>query len=70
MASGTDCHEIDRHRQLYAEKGWPGLDQDYLKWLLGEWKKDHWHFTAFQIAGLYASLGNKDRVVHLAEEVR
>jgi tetratricopeptide (TPR) repeat protein len=61
LASGVDAKEIQRHRRVYAEKGWPGLDQDYLKWLLGEWEKDHWHFTAFEIAGSYVSLGNKEQ---------
>jgi TolB-like protein/Tfp pilus assembly protein PilF len=61
MASGVDAKEIDSHRRVYAEKGWPGLDQDELKWQLGEWEKDHWHFTTFEIAGLYARLGNKDQ---------
>lgn len=60
QASGVDAKEIQRHRRVYAEKGWPGLDQDNLKWLLGEWEKDHWHFTTFQIADTYARLGNKD----------
>jgi tetratricopeptide (TPR) repeat protein len=60
LASGVDAKEIDRHRRLYAEKGWLGLDQDNLKWLLGEWEKDHWHFAGFEIAGCYARLGNKD----------
>jgi TolB-like protein/DNA-binding winged helix-turn-helix (wHTH) protein len=61
LASGVDAKEIDRHRHVYAEKGWPGLDQDYLKSLLGEWERDHWHFTTFEIAGCYARLGNKDQ---------
>ncbi len=61
QAYGADAKEVARHRRIYAEKSWPGLDEDYLKELLGEWEKDHWHFIAFQIAGLYAHLGDKDR---------
>lgn len=60
-AYGADAKEIERNRRIYAEKGWRGLDEDYLKRLLGEWEKDPWHFTAFQIAGLYARLGDKDQ---------
>lgn len=60
-AYGADAKEIDRNRRIYAENGWRGLDEDYLKQLLGEWEKDHWHFTAFQIAGLYARLGDENQ---------
>jgi hypothetical protein len=60
-ASGVDAKEIERHRRMYAEKGWAGLDADDLNWLLSQWDEDHWHFTTYQIAASYARLGNKDQ---------
>jgi TolB-like protein/DNA-binding winged helix-turn-helix (wHTH) protein/Tfp pilus assembly protein PilF len=60
-AAGVDAKEVDRHRRVYAEKGWRGLDEDFLKQLLADWQKDHWHFTTFEIAGMYARLGDKDQ---------
>jgi len=61
QATGASAQEMDRHHRIYAEKGWRGLDEQDLKWQLGEWQKDSWHFTTFEIAGCYARLGNKDQ---------
>ena len=61
QAYGVDAKGIDLDRKTYAEKGWRGLDENYLNSELAQWQKERWHFTAFQIAGLYAHLGNKDQ---------
>ena len=61
QAYGVDSKGIDLDRKAYAEKGWRGLDENYLNSELAQWQKERWHFTAFQIAGLYAHLGNKDQ---------
>jgi tetratricopeptide (TPR) repeat protein len=61
QAYGVEAKRIDLDRKTYAEKGWRGLDENYLNSELAEWQKERWHFTAFQIAGLYAELGNKDQ---------
>lgn len=58
---GTDAKVIEQHRKIYAEKGWRGLDEQELQQALRDWDKDHWHFNAFNIANLYAGLGDKDQ---------
>ncbi len=59
-AYGVDPKGIDEHRKIYAEKGWRGITEIDLRSALSDWEKEHWHFNAFIIAGLYARLGNKD----------
>lgn len=58
---GVGAKEIDQHRRIYAEKGWRGIEENDLKWALGDWQKHHWHFTTYGIANSYARLGDKDR---------
>lgn len=60
QAYGVDSKVIDRHRKIYAEKGWRGITEIDLKSALSNWDKEHWHFNAFLIAGMYARLGDKD----------
>jgi TolB-like protein/Tfp pilus assembly protein PilF len=61
QAYGFDAKAIDEHRKIFAEKGFRGLTENDLKWALIEWEKDHWHFNAYIIAGMYARLGDKDQ---------
>lgn len=58
---GVSAPEIERHRRIYDEKGWRGIEENDLNWSLGEWQKHHWHFTTYGIANFYARLGDKDR---------
>jgi len=62
QAYGLDAKAIEEHRKIFAEKGWRGLIENDLKYTLADWEKDHWHFHAFVIAGMYARLGEKDQV--------
>ena len=62
QAYGLDAKAIDEHRKIFAEKGWRGLTENDLKWALIDWEKEHWHFNAYIIAGMYARLGDKDQV--------
>jgi eukaryotic-like serine/threonine-protein kinase len=61
QAYGVDSKGIDQQRKIYAENGWRGITESDLKSALNNWQKEHWHFNAFIIAGLYARLGDKDQ---------
>jgi tetratricopeptide (TPR) repeat protein len=61
QAYGVDSKGIDEDRKIYAEKGWRGILENDLKSALKNWEKEHWHFNAFVIAGMYARLGDKDQ---------
>lgn len=61
QASGVDANEVSKHRRIYAEKGWRGLDENELDASLAGWEKDHWHFNAIGLAMVYARLGEKDQ---------
>jgi len=57
-ARGATPKEIGEIRRIYASSGRKGVVQWDLGKALKRWKKDHWHNDAFNLASLYAALGD------------
>jgi TolB-like protein/DNA-binding winged helix-turn-helix (wHTH) protein len=59
-ARGATPKEIEEIRRIYASSGRKGVVQWDLGKALQRWEKDHWHNDAFNLASLYAELGDMD----------
>jgi TolB-like protein/DNA-binding winged helix-turn-helix (wHTH) protein len=59
-ARGATPKEIEEIRRIYASSGRKGVVQWDLGKALKRWEKDHWHNDAFNLASLYAELGDMD----------
>jgi hypothetical protein len=59
-ARGTTPKEIEEIRRIYASSGRKGVFQRDIQSALKRWEKDHWHNDAFNLAVLYAGLGDMD----------
>ena len=61
VAQGASSSEIKEFRQIFARSGFKGVFEKKLRNETEAWNKDHWHLHVFQIAWLYALLGDYDR---------
>jgi TolB-like protein/DNA-binding winged helix-turn-helix (wHTH) protein len=59
-ARGATSKEIEEIRRIYASSGRKGVLQRDIQSALKRWEKDHWHNDAFNLASLYAELGDMD----------
>jgi TolB-like protein/DNA-binding winged helix-turn-helix (wHTH) protein len=60
VARGASPKEIEEIGRIYASSGRKGVVQRDLQNALKRWEKDHWHNDAFNLASLYAELGDMD----------
>jgi TolB-like protein/DNA-binding winged helix-turn-helix (wHTH) protein len=59
-AKGARPEQIQEIRNIYAQSGRKGVLKREIDAALKRWEKDHWHNEAYNIASLYADLGNMD----------
>jgi TolB-like protein/DNA-binding winged helix-turn-helix (wHTH) protein len=59
-ARGATPKEIEEIRRIYASSGRKGVLQRDIQSAQKRWEKDHWHNDAFNLASLYAELGDMD----------